>query len=143
MEELGRTVGEELLEVHRCYLGPVLPLVEAGLVRAMAHITGGGLTDNLPRVLPDGLGARVKVGAWEIPPIFRILAAGGKVPEEDLWRTFNMGVGMVLVVAPKRLEEVLRRLRESSCPGFPMGTVVEGEGVEYDHPPEGYPSGLR
>ena len=143
VEELGRTVGEELLEVHRCYLDPVWPLLEDGLIHAVAHITGGGLTDNLPRVLPQGLGAVVKVGAWEIPPVFRILAEAGKVPEEDLWRTFNMGVGLVLVVPPARLEKVLRRLRKKGERAFPMGNVVAGRGVAYDHPPEGYPTGLR
>ncbi len=143
IEELGRSVGEELLEVHRCYLESVWPLLEKDLLHAMAHITGGGLTDNLPRVLPKGLGAVVKVGTWEIPPIFRLLAQGGKVPEDDLWRTFNMGVGMVLVVDPKRLDAVLKRLRKAGVPGFPMGNIVPGSGVTYDHPPEGYPSGLH
>jgi len=142
--ELGRSVAEELLEVHRCYLDPLWPLIEEGWVHAMAHITGGGITDNLPRVLPDGLRAVVKVGAWDIPPVFRVLAEKGHVPEDDMWRTFNLGVGMILVVAPKFLEKILRRLRESGSPGFPMGNIVEGDaGVEYDHPPEGYPSGLR
>ena len=144
VEELGRTVADELLAIHRCYLEPVWPLIEHGWVHAMAHITGGGLTDNLPRVLPDGLRAVVKVGAWEIPPVFRLLAEKGQVPEDDMWRTFNLGVGMVLVVAPKQLDKVLRNLRDSGCPGFPMGNIVKGEsGVEYDHPPEGFPSGLR
>jgi phosphoribosylformylglycinamidine cyclo-ligase len=110
----------------------------------MAHITGGGLTDNLPRVLPAGTRAVIKVGAWDIPPVFRVLAERGRVPESDMWRTFNLGVGMVLVVAPKHLEEVLRRLRESGCAGFPMGNIVAGDpGVDYDHPPDGFPSGLR
>ena len=144
VKELGRTVADELLEVHRSYLAPVWPLVELGWITAMAHITGGGLTDNLPRVLPDGLRAVIKVGAWEIPPVFRFLAEKGRVPEDDMWRTFNLGVGMVLVVAPKQLERTLRKLRDSGCPGFPMGNIVEGDsGVEYDHPPDGYPSGLR
>ncbi|MCK5376807.1 MAG: phosphoribosylformylglycinamidine cyclo-ligase [Acidobacteria bacterium] len=144
VEELGRTVADELLEVHRCYLEPVRPLLDECLVHAMAHITGGGITDNLPRVLPEGLRAVIKVGAWEIPPVFRLLAEKGQVPEDDMWRTFNLGVGMILVVPPKQLEKVLRSLRESGYPGFPMGNVVEGErGVEYDHPPEGYPTGLR
>jgi phosphoribosylformylglycinamidine cyclo-ligase len=144
VKELGRTVADELLAVHRCYLEPVWPLVEQGWVHAMAHITGGGLTDNLPRVLADGLRAVIKVGAWEIPPVFRVLAEKGQVPEDDMWRTFNLGVGMVVVVAPKQLEKVLRSLREAGCAGFPMGNVVRGEsGVEYDHPPEGYPTGLR
>jgi phosphoribosylformylglycinamidine cyclo-ligase len=144
VSELGRTVGEELLEVHRCYLEPVWPLLEDDRVHALAHITGGGITDNLPRVLPDGMRAVVKVGAWDIPPVFRLLAEKGQVPEDDMWRTFNLGVGMILVVPPKQVEKVLRSLRESGFPGFPMGNVVKGEsGVEYDHPPEGFPSGLR
>jgi phosphoribosylformylglycinamidine cyclo-ligase len=142
--ELDRTVADELLAVHRCYLEPVWPLVENGWVHAMAHITGGGLTDNLPRVVPDGLQAIIKVGCWDIPPVFRILAEKGQVPEHDMWRTFNLGVGMVLVVAPKYLEKLLKSLRESGSPGFPMGNVVTGDGgVVYDHPPEGYPTGLR
>jgi phosphoribosylformylglycinamidine cyclo-ligase len=144
VKELGRTVADELLAIHRCYLAPVWPLLEQDWVHAMAHITGGGLTDNLPRVLPDDLRAVIKVGAWEIPPVFRLLAEKGQVPEDDMWRTFNLGVGMVLVVGPKQLDKVLRSLRESGCPGFPMGNIVKGRsGVEYDHPPEGFPSGLR
>jgi phosphoribosylformylglycinamidine cyclo-ligase len=144
VEELGRSVGDELLAIHQCYLGPVWPLVENRLVHSIAHITGGGITDNLPRVMPDNCRAVVKVGAWDIPPVFRLLAEKGRVPEEDLWRTFNLGVGMILVVEPKKLEKVLKHLREAGCPGFPMGNIVKGEcGVEYDHPPEGYPSGLR
>jgi len=144
VEELGCSAAEELLKVHRCYLEPVAPLLDAGLVHGMAHITGGGLTDNLPRVLPADLRARVKIGSWEVPAVFRLLATAGEVPEDDLWRTFNMGVGMVLIVPPKKLEKALRLLRETGCPGFPMGNVIAGEpGVEYDHPPDGYPTGLR
>ncbi len=144
VDGLDGTVADELLRVHRCYLGPVWPLLERNLIHSMAHITGGGLTDNLPRVLPDGAEAVVKVGSWDVPPVFRILATAGGIPEDDLWRTFNMGVGMVLVVPAKRLDEVLRRLREDGCPGFPMGRVAEGERrVRYDHPPDGYPSGVR
>ncbi len=144
VKSLGRTVGDELLQIHRCYFEPVWPLLEEGWIHALAHITGGGLTDNLPRVLPDGLRAVIKVGAWDIPPVFRLLAEKGQVPEDDMWRTFNLGVGMVLVVPPKFLEKALRSLRDSGCQGFPMGNIVEGErGVEYDHPPIGYPSGMR
>ncbi len=144
VQELGRSVAEELLAVHRCYLEPVWPLLEEQWVHSIAHITGGGLTDNLPRVMSDGLKSVIKVGAWEIPPVFSFLREKGEVPEDDMWRTFNLGVGMVLVVPPKKLKQVLRILREQGCPGFPMGNVVKGEsGVEYDHPPEGYPTGLR
>jgi phosphoribosylformylglycinamidine cyclo-ligase len=144
VEELGTTVADELLAIHRCYLEPLWPLLEQGRVHALAHITGGGITDNLPRVLPEGLRAVVKVGSWDVPPVFRRLARVGQVPEKDLWRTFNMGVGMILAVAPKELGRVLQSLRERECPGFPLGNVVPGErGVEYDHPPNGYPTGMR
>ncbi len=142
--ELGCSVGEELLKIHRCYFKEVWPLLEKGLIQAMAHITGGGLTDNLPRVMPENLRAVIKVGSWEIPPVFKVLAERGEVPEDDLWRTFNMGVGMVLIVRPKHLKKVLEGLKEAGCRGCPMGNIVKGErGVEYDHPPEGFPSGLR
>ena len=139
---LDTSVADELLRVHRCYLDPVWPLLERGVVHAIAHITGGGITDNLPRVL-GGLGATVKVGSWEIPPLFKLLAQAGEVPEDDLWRTFNMGVGLILVVAPEHLGEVLELTRRRGCPGFPIGNVVGDKGVQYDHPPDGYPSGLR
>ena len=96
------------------------------------------------RVLPEGLRARIKVGAWEIPPVFRLLAERGEVPEDDMWRTFNLGVGMILVVPPKQLGKVLESLKKAGCPSFPMGNVIAGDrGVEYDHPPAGYPSGWR
>jgi phosphoribosylformylglycinamidine cyclo-ligase len=122
----------------------VWPLLEERRLHGLAHITGGGLNDNLPRVLPEGLRARIKVGSWDIPQVFRLLAERGAVPEADMWRTFNLGVGMVLVVAPKHLERVLVVVREAGCGGFPIGNVIVGErGVEYDHPPAGYPSGLR
>jgi phosphoribosylformylglycinamidine cyclo-ligase len=142
--ELSASVAEELLRVHRCYLDTLWPLIEKDRVHALAHITGGGITDNLPRILPEGMGAVVKVGSWDVPPLFRFLAEAGEVPEADMWRTFNMGVGMVAVVAAKRLGEVLEAVRGRGCPGFPMGNVVTGErGVVYDHPPAGYPSGIR
>jgi phosphoribosylformylglycinamidine cyclo-ligase len=142
--ELGCTVADELLRVHRCYLGPVWPLVEKRLVSAIAHITGGGLVDNLPRVLPDGARAVVKVGAWDVPAVFRLMAERGEVPEDDMWRTFNMGVGMVLLVPARQLAKVLASLADDGLRAFPMGTVVDGErGVELDHPPPGYPSGVR
>ena len=142
--ELGCSVGEELLKIHRCYLNELWPLVEKGLIQAMAHITGGGLTDNLPRVMPKKFQSVIKVGSWEIPAVFKILAERGEIPEDDLWRTFNMGVGMVLIVRPKHLKQVLESLKDAGCQGFPMGNIVKGNsGVEYDHPPEGFPSGLR
>ena len=138
------SVDQALMQVHRCYAPLIHPLLDKHEIHGMAHITGGGITDNLPRVMPDGLRAIIKVGSCDVPPVFRILAEKGQVPEDDMWRTFNLGVGMILVVPPKSLDKVLAGLRESGCPGFPMGNVVKGKsGVEYDHPPEGFPSGLR
>ncbi len=143
VDGLQGSVADELLKIHRCYLGPVWPLVEKRRVSCLAHITGGGLTDNVPRVLPEGLKAVVKVGAWDVPPLFRVLKGRGHVPEDDMWRTFNMGVGMVLIVRPKKLKGVLEHLRSVDCPGFPMGRIVKGDRcVEYDLPPEGFPTGL-
>ena len=97
-EEEG-TVGEVLLRVHRSYLNSLLPQLEAGRIRGLAHITGGGLLENLPRVLPAGVGARIRRDSWHVPALFRVLQGEGGVAEEEMYRAFNMGVGMVAVVA--------------------------------------------
>ncbi len=94
----GRTLGEALMAPHRSYLPVLLSAVESGIVRAMAHITGGGFIENLPRVLPEGLGARIDTGSWEVPPLFRFLVDHGQLPDEEAYRVFNMGIGMVVVV---------------------------------------------
>src|SRR5581483_5370340 len=110
--ELGATLGGALLAPHRSYLASVGPLVEAGVVKAMAHITGGGITENLPRVLPAGCAAEVDRSAWEAPPIFRLIAERGSVAIEEMYRTFNMGIGMILVVAPGDGDRAIAQLRE-------------------------------
>ena len=97
--ELGRTVGEALLEPHRSYLPLMRPLLDAGRIKGMAHITGGGITDNLPRILPHGTGAVVDLSAWEVPPLFHWLQQSGDVPIDDMMRTFNMGIGLIIVTA--------------------------------------------
>lgn len=108
----GQTLGESLLTPTRLYVRPVLPLVRAGLVKALAHITGGGLLDNLPRVLPEGLVAEVDVSSsgWTLPPVFAWLQTIARLPQTELLRTFNCGVGMVLVVEEKAVDDVMRRL---------------------------------
>jgi len=128
--ELGRAVGEELLAVHRSYFAAVWPLVEQGLVKAAAHITGGGIVDNLPRALTPGLGAEIDLRSWDVPPVFRLIQKVGDVPEEDMRRTFNLGVGMILVVADEDLGEVLARLVPHG-PGWLLGRVVEVPGVHF------------
>jgi phosphoribosylformylglycinamidine cyclo-ligase len=108
--ELGRTLGEALLEVHRSYLPIVHPLLEGGRIKGMAHITGGGITDNLPRVLPHGTGAVVRMKSWEAPPIFRFLQDAGRVSNDEMLRTFNMGIGLVIVTAPDNAEPLVGEL---------------------------------
>jgi len=110
VEELGTTVGEALLTPHRSYLPIVRPLLDTGLIKGMAHITGGGITDNLPRALPPGTEAVVRPGSWDVPPIFQWLEREGRVPRADMLRTFNMGVGLILVVASGDADRVLASL---------------------------------
>ena len=114
--ELGTSVAEALLTPHRSYLSTVRPLLPSGVIKGMAHITGGGITDNLPRILPDGTEAVVDVGAWEVPPIFAWLQAAGGVPRADMLRTFNMGVGLILVVSRADADTVLAQLRAGGDP---------------------------
>ena len=109
--ELGVSVAEALLEPHRSYLPVVRPLLDTGRIKGMAHITGGGITDNLPRVLPRGTEALVRLGSWEVPPIFRWLERAGAVPQDDMLRTFNMGVGLILVVAAADADAVIGAVR--------------------------------
>jgi phosphoribosylformylglycinamidine cyclo-ligase len=130
--ELGGTVGEALLAPHRGYLAALEPLLERDKVRALAHITGGGFPGNIPRVLPEGLGAKVRRGSWEIPALFRLLQKGGGVSEEEMFRTFNMGVGMVVVVGPEELHEVEHSLERRGEVSFVIGSVVAGEGVVFE-----------
>jgi phosphoribosylformylglycinamidine cyclo-ligase len=131
--ELGATLGEALLEPHRNYAPVVLPLLAGrdSPVRAVAHITGGGLADNLGRVIPAGLGAEIRLGAWEVPPLFRLIQRCGEVPESDpagrgMLETFNMGIGLVLVVEGGRRDEVLRALGAASERAVVIGEVVAG-----------------
>jgi len=132
LPELGGTVGQALLAPHRGYLACLEPLLERRKIRALAHITGGGFPGNIPRVLPAGLGARVRKGSWEVPPLFRLIQRGGAVSEEEMFRTFNMGIGMVVVVAPEGLHEVEHSLERRGETSFVIGSVVEGEGVQLE-----------
>jgi len=124
---LGLTAGAALLAPHRSYLAPLRPLIEAGRLRGLAHITGGGITDNLPRVLPDGCAAEVRRGAWPVPPLFALIESWGGVPRDEMERTFNLGIGMILVVAPAELETVRRHLAAAGETVHDLGRIVEGE----------------
>jgi phosphoribosylformylglycinamidine cyclo-ligase len=108
--ELASALADALLQVHRSYLKPLQSLVKADALSAAAHITGGGVTDNLPRVLPKGLAAVIDTGSWQVPPLFEMLRHIGQVPEDDWRRTFNLGVGMIFVVPAKKADKALRLL---------------------------------
>ncbi len=127
VEELGSSAGQSLLAEHRCYLPALAAPVERGWIRGMAHITGGGMVDNLPRVLPAGTAARVERGSWPVPPIFTFLQRTGGVEEPEMDRTFNMGIGMVLVVDPHQTDTIEAHLRECGEAHFRIGEVVAGE----------------
>lgn len=125
--ELGRTIGEELLRVHRCYGRAVLALLEECDVRGMAHITGGGLPDNLVRCLPEGCRAVVERGSWHVPAIFNLIQDLGRVPEEEMYHTFNMGVGFVLILPQEAAEEAASRLSARGETAYLIGRIESGE----------------
>jgi phosphoribosylformylglycinamidine cyclo-ligase len=130
--ELGTTVGQALLAPHRGYLAALEPLLERDKIRALCHITGGGFQGNLPRILPEGLGVRVRASAWPVPPLFRLIQRGGGVSDDEMFRTFNMGIGMVVVVAPEDLHDVEHSLERRGETSFVIGSVVAGTGVAFE-----------
>jgi phosphoribosylformylglycinamidine cyclo-ligase len=124
--ELGRPLGDELLEPHRSYLGAMRPLLLAELVRGMAHITGGGILGNIPRVLPAGLAVELEWGTWPVPPIFELIARLGDVSFEEMTRVFNMGLGWVFITAADGAEGV----RSLAPEARPVGRVIPCEGAD-------------
>ena len=133
--ELGGTIGDELLKVHVSY-GPLVQKLlrkfnrsgKARMVKGLAHITGGGFVDNIPRVLPAKCDVIVRKGSWEMPPIFQLLRARGGVPEPELYQVFNMGIGMTLIVAGDRADEVMKFIRAQKIAAWLIGEVVKGRG---------------
>ena len=128
VSELGTTIGEALLAPHRSYLSLVRPLIEREWVKGLAHITGGGLTENLPRTLPEGCAADIDLQSWSIPPMFQLLQKHGAIAREEMFRAFNMGVGLVIVCTSRDAERVLNTLMRGGEPNaFRIGFVVAGE----------------
>ena len=123
---LGSSLGEALLTPTRIYVKPVLAAIAAAQVRGVSHITGGGFYENLPRSIPDGLSARVKKSAISVPPIFRLLQERGDIPERDMFNTFNMGVGMVLIVSRESAPDALAALKEQGVEAYEIGEIAEG-----------------
>ena len=120
-------VGNELMRTHKSYWPALRRLLDARAVSALAHITGGGITENLPRVLPRGTAAVVELGTWPVLPIFEHLQKLGNVPQAEMMRTFNMGIGMVLVVGPKKFKKVQTVLERAGEKGYTIGRIVKGE----------------
>src|SRR5207245_1318175 len=122
--ELGTTIGEALLAPHRSYLSIVRPLIERDLVKGLAHITGGGITENLPRTLPEGCAAEIDLQSWLVPPIFRLLQQRGAIAQAEMFRTFNMGVGLVIICASRDAERVINMAAMAGGPSaFRLGFV--------------------
>lgn len=123
--EGGRSLGQLLLEPTRIYVRLLLPLIQRGLIKGMAHITGGGFLENIPRVLPDGCHALVNTDAWQLPPVFAELQAGGQIEPQEMTRTFNCGIGMVLIINPDKRETVAMALGDED--GIEIGMIEEGQ----------------
>lgn len=119
-----QSLGKALLRPHVNYMTQVYPLIRQGLLAGLAHVTGGGIAGNLARILPPGCGARLRKSLWHVPPVFDLVAAAGPVDEEEMFRVFNMGLGMLLIVSHSALPEVMRQTRSSRV----VGEIVRGDG---------------
>jgi len=122
--ELGGSIADALLQAHRSYLKPIRALLDKGLLRGAAHITGGGITENTPRMLPEGLAAEIDTRAWRIPPVFELLRRLGNLPEDDYRRTFNLGIGMILAAPRGKVRQAEAVLRSLGEPCYAAGQVV-------------------
>jgi phosphoribosylformylglycinamidine cyclo-ligase len=127
VDEIGDVLGEELLRPTKIYVKTILNLTRNFNIGGIAHITGGGITGNLPRVIPRGCKAVVRKGSWDIHPIFNFLKEKGKLSEDEMFRTFNNGIGMILIVRPKEIEDVLDRLHSMGEKAFVIGEVGKAD----------------
>ena len=126
VESLGCTVGEALLKPTKIYVKPILQLIEQVKVKGISHITGGGFYENMPRMLRDGVALKINKNSYEIPPIFKLIAERGNIPERDMYNTFNMGIGMAVIVPENEVEKSLEILRQAGEEAYLIGEVIEG-----------------
>jgi phosphoribosylformylglycinamidine cyclo-ligase len=126
LDKLGETVGEALLQPHVSYLKPLDGLLDSGLMKGLAHITGGGLTDNIPRILPEGSAVEIDKGSWPMLPVFELMQDIGNVSEAEMYRTFNMGVGMVVVTSAQDQATVKSHLKQQHAAVYQVGRVNKG-----------------
>lgn len=129
--KIGRTLGEELLQPTKIYVKSLLKALEKFEVKGMSHITGGGFIENIPRMLPEGVGAEIDYGSWPIPPIFDLLQETGNLNREEMFNIFNMGIGMVLAINEADIHELLQLLEEQGEKAFIIGRIKEGNGVTF------------
>jgi Phosphoribosylaminoimidazole (AIR) synthetase len=127
VNELKNKVGSELMRTHKSYWPVIRRLIDAEAISAMAHITGGGITENLPRMLPKGMGAIVERGTWPVQTIFEHLQSIGNIDSDEMLRTFNMGIGMILVVPSKKFKKVQTVLDRAGEKGFTIGRIIKGD----------------
>jgi phosphoribosylformylglycinamidine cyclo-ligase len=123
VEELGRTVGEELLRVHKCYFECIYPLLDKIEIRGMSHITGGGIVGNTKRILPQGRSLKIDWDSWDVPPIFRLIQKKGSVSDDEMRRAFNLGIGYILIVAPSDRENLIEALKTDGEVPIVIGDV--------------------
>ena len=127
VQELGATVGDALLAPHRSYLSLVRPLLDQDLVKGLAHITGGGITENLPRILPEGCAAQIDLNAWQVPALFRVLEQRGGIARDEMFRAFNMGIGMIVACAVEDADRAIALVEGAGEPApRRIGTIVAG-----------------
>ena len=127
LPELGMTAGEALLQPHASYLRPLEGLLDRGVIKGLAHITGGGLIDNIPRILPEGAAVKIEKGSWPVLPVFELFRRLGSVSEFEMNRTFNMGVGMVIVCSPRDVDLIKSHLKDRGDECYEIGEVVDGD----------------
>ena len=129
VDELGCTASEELLKPHRSYLDSLSALLDSGVIKGLAHITGGGLVENIPRILPDGTAVEIRAGSWPILPVFKLISRIGDVPDTEMYRTFNMGIGMVVITGADQAERMRAHLDSKGEAYYDIGRVCEGSGL--------------
>lgn len=127
LEELGCTVAESLLKPHKNYLPALTSLFDQDVVHGLAHITGGGFLENIPRILPENCQVEIKLGTWPVLPVFNVMQNIGKIDQQEMYRVFNMGIGMIVVVAKSNLDSVMNHFQNLSEPCYHIGQIVEGE----------------
>jgi phosphoribosylformylglycinamidine cyclo-ligase len=126
LDSVGQTVGEALLQPHPSYLKVLVGILDSGVIKGLAHITGGGLTDNLPRILPEGTAIEIAKGSWPVLPVFTLMQEIGSVSEEEMYRSFNMGIGMAVVCLPSDVETLTQHFAKQQQPVFEIGRVIAG-----------------